>query len=88
MQLSEIRPEISGILFDYQVTNLKLVGTDSFRLAEKTINENNFKSNFSKGFKIIIPLKTAQDLLKILNEGIVAVFIDSNQILFPPGPQK
>ncbi|MEK9170314.1 MAG: DNA polymerase III subunit beta [Patescibacteria group bacterium] len=82
VQLSEIRPEISGILFDYQVTNLKLVGTDSFRLAEKTINENNFKSNFSKGFKIIIPLKTAQDLLKILNEEIVAVFIDSNQILF------
>ncbi len=82
VQLSEIRPEISGILFDFQITNFKLVGTDSFRLAEKTINENNFKSTFSKGFKIIIPLKTAQDLLKILSEGMVMIFIDSNQILF------
>ena len=64
MQLSEIRPEISGILFDFQITNFKLVGTDSFRLAEKTINENNFKSTFLKGL-IIIPLKTAQDSVKI-----------------------
>src|SRR3989344_3906180 len=82
IQLSEIRPEISGLLLDFQITNLKLVGTDSFRLAEKMITENNFKTNFPKGFKIIIPLKTAQDLLKVLNDGPVTLFIDSNQILF------
>lgn len=82
VQLSEIRPEISGILLDFQVTNLKLVGTDSFRLGEKTINENNFSSTFQRGFKIIIPLKTAQELLRILTAGPVTIFIDPNQILF------
>ena len=82
IQISEIRPEISGVLFDFQITNLKLVGTDSFRLAEKTINENNFQSNFPRGFKIIIPLKTIQEFLKISDSGETNIFIDPNQILF------
>ncbi len=82
VQLSEIRPEISGVLLDFQVTNLKFVGTDSFRLGEKTINENNFNSTFQRGFKIIIPLKTSQELLRILTNGPVTIFIDPNQILF------
>ena len=82
VQISEIRPEISGILLDFQVTNFKLVATDSFRLAEKTFNESNFKSNFPRGFKIIIPLKTAQELLRILSDGLVTILIDPNQILF------
>ncbi len=82
VQMSEIRPEISGVLFDFQVTYFKLVGTDSFRLAEKTINESNFKSSFARGFKVIIPLKTAQEVLRIINESEVSIFIDPNQILF------
>jgi len=82
IQLSEIRPEISGVLFDFQITSLKLVGTDSFRLAEKTINESNFKSTFQRGFKVIIPLKTAQELLRISMNETVTIFIDPNQILF------
>ena len=52
-QISEIRPEISGVLFDYQITIIKLVATDSFRLAEKTIYNNQYTSNIDKGFKII-----------------------------------
>ena len=51
-QISEIRPEISGVLFDFQITILKLVATDSFRLAEKTISEQHYKSNFTKAQKI------------------------------------
>jgi len=82
IQLSEIRPEIGGVLLDFQVTNLKLVGTDSFRLAEKTITERDFKSNFSKGFKIILPLKTAQEILRIMRGETVSIFIDANQVLF------
>lgn len=85
IQLSEIRPEIGGVFFDFQITYFKLVGTDSFRLAEKTINENNFKSSFSNGFKIIIPLKTAQEVLRVVNDGEVSIFIDPNQILFKNG---
>ncbi|OGY64094.1 MAG: DNA polymerase III subunit beta [Candidatus Harrisonbacteria bacterium RIFCSPLOWO2_02_FULL_41_11] len=82
VQISELRPELSGILLDFQITNFKLAGTDSFRLAEKTINENNFKCNFSKGFKIIIPLKTIQEFLRIPISGEITILTDLNQILF------
>lgn len=82
IQISDIRPEISGVLLDFQVTNLKLTGTDSFRLAEKTIIEKDFKSNFQHGFKIIIPLKTVQELIRVIKEGDLSIYIDPNQILF------
>ncbi len=82
IQPSEIRPEIGGMLLDFQVTHFKLVGTDSFRLAEKTIHENSYKSTFQKGFRIIIPLKTMQEFLRTITKGEVVIFIDPNQILF------
>ena len=82
IQLSDIRPEIGGMLLDFQVTHLKLVGTDSFRLAEKTIIDSNFKSTFEQGFKVIIPLKTMQEVLRTVTKGEVVIFIDPNQILF------
>jgi len=82
-QISEIRPEISGILFDFGLNSLKLVATDSFRLAEKTLSTQQFKSNFNRGFKIIIPLKTVQEIVKIFpKEQSIKIFVDSNQILF------
>lgn len=81
-QISEIRPEISGVLFDFQISNLKLVTTDSFRLAEKTLFDKDFKSSFQQGFKIIIPLKTIQEIIKILSGGDLYIYIDPNQILF------
>ena len=63
---SDVRPEISGVLFDFQTTILKLVATDSFRLAEKTLYDNNFTSNFNRGFKIIVPLKTIQEVVFLI----------------------
>ena len=36
-QFSDLRPELNSVLFNYYVEGLKLVATDSFRLAEKTI---------------------------------------------------
>lgn len=60
---SEMRPEISGVLFDFNKNYLKLVGTDSFRLAEKTLfNKNDFQQ------PIIVPQKTIQEVIKILSE--------------------
>ncbi len=83
VQISEIRPEISGVLFDFQITFLKLAGTDSFRLSEKTINTNQFKTNFNRGFKIILPLKTVQELIRILpQDKNVMIFVDPNQVMF------
>ncbi|MBU6141798.1 DNA polymerase III subunit beta [Patescibacteria group bacterium] len=82
IQVSEIRPEIGGMLFDFEITYLKFAGTDSFRLAEKTITETNFTSTFTRGFKVIVPLKTMQEVLRIMVKGEVTIFIDPNQILF------
>lgn len=82
-QMSDIRPEISGVLFDFQLTFLKLVATDSFRLAEKTIPANQFTHNFPSAFKAVIPLKTAQELLRVIaRETPLRILYDTHQILF------
>ncbi|MEK7611953.1 MAG: DNA polymerase III subunit beta [Patescibacteria group bacterium] len=82
-QISEIRPEISGILFDFQLTAIKLVATDSFRLAEKTLFNNQFQTNIKHGYKIIIPLKTVHEVIRSFkDDDILTIQIDPHQILF------
>ncbi|MEK7568265.1 MAG: DNA polymerase III subunit beta [Patescibacteria group bacterium] len=84
-QTSELKPEINGVLFDYQVNVLKLAATDTFRLAEKTLYNTQFKSNIDAIFKTIIPLKTAQEVVRIFkNEDgeNINIFFDQNQVLF------
>lgn len=82
-QISEIRPEISGVLLDFQLTVLKFVATDAFRLSQKILNNNQFKTSFNRGFKVIIPLKTISEVIKIFPENQpVKLFLDSNQVLF------
>ncbi|MEK9194368.1 MAG: DNA polymerase III subunit beta [Patescibacteria group bacterium] len=82
-QFSDIRPEISGIFLQLYEDGLKLVATDSFRLAEKKLNTNLFESNIKEN-AVIIPLKTAQELLRVLkeNDQKLWIFIEPNQILF------
>ncbi len=83
VQVSEIRPEISGVLFDFRSNSLKLVATDAFRLAQKTIGDSQFKTNFGQDFKIIVPLKTISEVVKIFSENQpIRIHIDGSQILF------
>ncbi len=80
-QISEIKPELSGVLLNFSVNYLKLAATDSFRLSEKTINSSQIKSNFEKPFKVIIPLQTIEESIRIFNsDSIVTINKDSNQI--------
>lgn len=83
-QISEIRPEISGVLVDYQITMIKFVATDTFRLGEKTITENQYKGSADEGFKAIIPLKTIQEVVRIFNDsaGDIEITFDDHQVLF------
>ena len=82
IQYSEIRPEISGVLFNFDLDSIVLVGTDSFRLAEKKIQASIFKSNHKESFKCIIPLKTIQECVKIFKSNDpVGIYTDDNQIL-------
>lgn len=82
-QVSEIRPEISGILFDFQLQTLKLAATDTFRLAEKTLRNTEWKSTFYEGWKAVVPLKTIQEVIRIFPEDqTIKIFTDPSQIAF------
>ncbi len=80
--LSDIRPEISGILVNVSSKEIKFVATDSFRLGEKTLSKDKNGSEKS----VILPLRTVQELVRILadqnKEEIIEVLIEQNQILF------
>lgn len=81
--ISDLRPEINGILFLFDDNSLKLVGTDSFRLAEKVLQDKDYKTNIEDGFRKIIPIKTIQEILSILkDETEVEILFDNNQVLF------
>lgn len=90
---SDSRPEISSIYVKINPDQIKFVATDSFRLAHKTIfiSHKDFKEkikiNFEKSKNIIIPLRTAGELLRILGDqdDDVKIIIDQNQILFDLG---
>ncbi len=83
-QISEIKPELSGALFDFQNNYFKIVVTDSFRLAEKTIINTQFKTEIEDNFKIIIPLKTIHEIIRNFKneDGEIKIYFDSNQVLF------
>lgn len=84
-QGSAIRPELGGILFDYQVNIIKFAATDSFRLAEKTIDDNRYKANIEQKLRVIVPLKTVQELVRVMTEKDdekIRIYFDPNQIVF------
>jgi len=78
---SQSRPEISGVYFVFSKNLIKIVATDSFRLAEKTITlENPVKRDIS----FILPQKPAREIINILNEkeGNVKIYFLPNQTMF------
>ncbi len=83
--LSESRPEITGVLFKFEKNELRLVATDSFRLAEKIIFEKSKSAGVIKD--LIVPQRTVQELVRILSEkdGETKVCLGNNQILFDSG---
>jgi len=79
--LSQIKPEISGVYFNFKKGKISLVATDSFRLAEKTITISEEKfSNTS----FILPQQASKELLNILTQADNDVFcyVNPNQVLF------
>lgn len=79
VSLDDNRPEISGALFSITENELVVAATDSYRLAEKKIK---LKNNLTK--KIIIPLKTLQELNRIIvsDDKEIQVLLSDNQVLF------
>ena len=59
------RPEISGILFSFERDQLKLVATDSFRLAEKTIR---LSTPLTKSYSLILPQEAVREIMGIFGK--------------------
>ncbi|MBS4016268.1 MAG: DNA polymerase III subunit beta [Candidatus Latescibacteria bacterium] len=83
---SEIRPEISGILFYQKENKLFLVGTDSYRLAEKSIKIKSEAAKIIGEKRIIVPVKNCQELLRIIESTEIEIFFSEAQILFTQEP--
>lgn len=88
---NENRIELAGVFFSFEEDQLILASTDSYRLAEKKIKIKPI-ADFNDQ-KIIVPAKTIQELLRILNNfnsedvsfeqnNEVKIAISDNQILF------
>lgn len=75
---SSIKPELGSIFIYKGDKGLVFVSTDSFRLAEKTINTKT-PSNFPS---ILIPYKNAVEIVKIFEDlnGEIEILFDKNQI--------
>lgn len=82
--ISQIRPEISGIYFNFKKDFVNLVATDSFRLAQKTIGSKDYKNSSDKDISFILPQKTAKEIINILQENTetIKIYFSESQILF------
>lgn len=79
------RPVLSGVLFDVKKEMVKIVATDSYRLAEKTIT---LKEKTSLDIECIVPARTVMELGKILMKAEsedVELSVSKNQVLFVSG---
>lgn len=78
---SQSRPEISGIYFIFSKNTIKIVATDSFRLAEKNIQ---LEEPVTKDISFILPQKPAREIMNILNdkEGKMKIYFSPSQTMF------
>ncbi len=79
--LDESRPVLSGVFLHFKDKKLKLVATDSYRLAEKTIK---LDKNVASEKKVIVPTRTLQEVNRIIMElsEPIDISLTENQILF------
>jgi len=78
---NQARPEISGVLVSIGKDDIKLVATDSFRLAEKSIILNKTQPVETS---FILPQKTTKELIAILGDlsGTTKLYSSATQALF------
>lgn len=80
----EARPVLAGVYMYTEESNLYLVATDSYRLAEKRLE---LADDVEKQFAAIVPARTMQELVRLLGESEqpVEVYLDENQVMFRLG---
>jgi len=83
--VSDLRPElVSACMFIDPDGDIKIASTDTFRLAEKTIPRSEIKLNITEPKTCLIPLRTAQEVMRVAKEKLepIEIAIDANQVLF------
>jgi len=86
VSFDETRPEINGVFFNFEGDVLTLAATDSYRLVERKVK----LEKAVEPLKIIVPIKTIQELVRIMDEENENIEISNNenQILFSLGETK
>lgn len=86
VSLDENRPILMGSLLECNDNNVTLVSIDGFRLALRKSTIENVNRNFS----VVIPGKTLNEIVKILQpvDENISIFSTQNQILFDFGNCK
>ncbi len=81
---SESRPEISGVYLLFEAKRLTLAATDSFRLAEKTIEPMEKSQGLKKELAFILPVKTAQQVISVFETTgkSIRIHLSADQIVF------
>ena len=83
--VSDVKPELASVFFNIFKNTIKIVATDSFRLAEKTITSKNIYSD--KQISFLVPQKTISEIIRVLDKhaGEAEFGVNKNQIiiLFP-----
>jgi len=79
--LDESRPVLAGIYLNANDNKLKMVATDSYRLAEQTIS---LSKKITQELSVIVPQRTMAEVGRILGENIekAKILIGENQIEF------
>lgn len=82
--VSQTRPEISGVSICFDGQEVKIAATDSYRLAEKKIQN---KNKVDQLISIIVPSRTIYELIRVFSEqeGEVEIVLGDNQVLFQFG---
>jgi DNA polymerase-3 subunit beta len=81
--ITQTRPEISGVFFNFQKEQLNIVATDSFRLAQKTFFFEEPQEGLREAKSLILPYDTAREIINIFSdqEGKIKIQITPNQVM-------
>lgn len=77
VSMDETRMVFTGVLMDLNKSNINFVALDGFRMALKTLNSPNEIETSA-----IIPARTLNELIKVLEEDDVKISISRNMALF------
>jgi DNA polymerase-3 subunit beta len=77
--LDETRPILSGVLFHFKDPKFSVAATDSYRLAELSMQ---FEKSNPEELKVVVPAKALTELGRIIGESEVSIKTADNQVQF------